>query len=74
MENFTLREMRVGEMLMGNRSASFFCRLLLWRFAKISKYGFCTAQNFHWSMICLPLVHTFEKERSLSKGTSQEEQ
>ena len=25
-------------------------------------------------MICLPLVHTFEKERSLSKGTSQEEQ
>ena len=78
MENFTLREMRVGEMLMENRSASFFCRLLLWRFAKINKYGFCTAQNFHWSRICLPLislplVHTFEKERSLSKGTSQEE-
>ena len=29
MENFTLREMRVGEMLMGNRSVSAFCRLLL---------------------------------------------
>ena len=45
MENFTLREMRVGEMLMGNRSVSVFCRLLLYRFTKISKYGFCTAQN-----------------------------
>ena len=22
----------------------------------ISKYGFCTAQNIHWSMICLPLI------------------
>ena len=29
------------------RCVSFLCRLLLWRFAKISKYGFCTAQNIH---------------------------
>ena len=27
-----------------------------WRFAKISKYGFCTAQNIHWCMICLLLI------------------
>ena len=39
-----------------NRSVTFFCRLVLWRFAEISKYGFCTAQNIHWSMICLPLI------------------
>ena len=31
MENLMLREMRVGEMLMENRSVSFICRLLLWR-------------------------------------------
>ena len=35
-----------------NRSVSFLCRLLLWRFTKISKYGFCTAQNIHQSTIC----------------------
>ena len=51
MENFTLKEMHVGEKSMGNRIVSFFCRLLLWRFAKISKYGFCTAQNIHQSII-----------------------
>ena len=48
--------MRVGKCWWENRSVSFFCRLLLWRFAKTSKYGFCTEQNIHWSMICLPLL------------------
>ena len=32
--------MHVGEMLMENRSVSFICRLLLCRFANISKCGF----------------------------------
>ena len=36
MENFTFGEMHVSEKSMGNRSVSFFCRLMLWRFAKIS--------------------------------------
>ena len=49
--NFTSREMRVGEMLMGNRSVSFFCRLLLWRFTKISKYD--TKHSFVYDLLSL---------------------
>ena len=56
--NFTSREIRVSEMLMENRSVSFFCRLLLWRFTKICKYGFCTAENIHQAMIC---YHSFQE-------------
>ena len=37
MENFTFREMQVAKYRWENRSVSFFCRLFLWRFAKIRK-------------------------------------
>ena len=35
---------------------SSFGRLLLWTFAEISKYLFCTAQNIHQSIICLFII------------------
>ena len=56
MENFTFREMPLGEMLIETHSVSVFCRLLLWKFVEISKYVFCTAQNIYWSMIWLFII------------------
>ena len=49
MEIFTFRETHVSEKIDGKIVAflSNQCRLLRWRFAKISKYGFCAAQNIH---------------------------
>ena len=47
MENFTFREIHVDENRWENRSVSLFFRLLLWRFAKISQYDFCTAHNIY---------------------------
>ena len=41
-----------------NRSVSFFSRLLLWRFAKISKQGFCMEQNIHKSIPWLFIIIT----------------
>ena len=59
--------MRVGEMLMENRSVSFICRLLLCRFANISKCVFFTVKKrsliydlivaYHYRSLRLLLSH-----------------
>ena len=40
-------DQEIQNMWKTKKKVSFLCRLLLWRFAKISKYGFYTAQNIH---------------------------